>query len=177
MEIQIKDKSFEIVIANEKIQRRVCELAVQISKDYQGKELLFIPVLNGAFLFSSDLIKEITIPCQISFIKVSSYSGIESSGTIKELIGLNLDLSDKHVLLVDDIVDTGLTMSTIMQEISKLQPASVEVVSLLLKPEALQKNLNLKYVGFTIPNSFVVGYGLDYNGYGRNLKDIYHIKN
>jgi hypoxanthine phosphoribosyltransferase len=174
--MKLKDKSFSIFIKKEAIDKRVKELAEQISIDYLNKELFFIPILNGAFLFASDLIKEIDIPCQVSFVKVSSYSGTSSTGVIKSILGLDVDLTGKHVILVDDIVDTGLTMESIVKEIAALNPESIEIATFLLKPEAYQKQLELKYVGFTIPNSFVVGYGLDYEGYGRNLKDIYHIK-
>jgi hypoxanthine phosphoribosyltransferase len=172
----IKDKSFEIFIQQSTIEKRVKELAAQLSTEYAGKELLFIPILNGAFLFAADLIKEITIPCQVAFIKVSSYQGIESTGSIKKMIGLDADIFGKNVVLIDDIVDTGLTMTAILEDIEKFSPASIKIATLLLKPEALQKQLELNYVGFTIPNNFVVGYGLDYEGYGRNLKDIYQLK-
>jgi hypoxanthine phosphoribosyltransferase len=174
--MNIKDKSFSIFIQQEKIEKRVKEMAEQISSDYSDKELLFIPILNGAFLFASDLIKEITIPCQVSFVKVSSYHGTSTTGVIKSVIGLERDLKGKHVILIDDIVDTGLTMDAVVKDIHVLNPDSIEIATLLLKPEAFQNQFDLKYVGFTIPNSFVVGYGLDYEGYGRNLKDIYHIK-
>lgn len=172
----ILDKTFEVFIKKKKIKRRVKELADQISLEYRDKEILFIPILNGAFLFASDLIKEIALPCQVSFIKVSSYHGTESSGAVKSIMGLNIDVKGKNIILIDDIVDTGLTMSTLIEEISKQAPASIEIATLLLKPEALQKQLELKYVGFAIPNRFVVGYGLDYEGYGRNMKDIYQLK-
>lgn len=175
-QIKIKDKSFEIFIRQELISQRVKDLAEQISSDYTRKELFFIPVLNGAFLFASDLIKEITVPCQVSFIKTASYEGTESSGKVRNLIGISNDLEGKDVVLLDDIVDTGLTMCSVVAEISKLKPASIAIATFLLKPESLQKEIALNYVGFTIPNSFVVGYGLDYEGYGRNLKDIYQIK-
>lgn len=175
-QIKIKDKSFEIFIRQELISKRVKDLAEQISSDYTRKELFFIPVLNGAFLFASDLIKEITVPCQVSFIKTASYEGTESSGKVRNLIGINNDLEGKDVVLLDDIVDTGLTMCSVVAEISKLKPASIAIATFLLKPESLQNEIALNYVGFTIPNSFVVGYGLDYEGYGRNLKDIYQIK-
>lgn len=174
--MKIKDKTFEIFISENKINQRVKELAFQISKNYQGQELIILPILNGAFLFASDLIKEITIPCQLSFVKVASYEGTSSCGEVKSLIGLNKDLKDMNVLIIDDIVDTGLTMSSVVAQVQALKPSSIEIATLLLKPEALQKQLELKYVGFTIPNNFVVGYGLDYDGYGRNLKDIYQVK-
>ena len=172
----IKDKSFEVFIKEEEITGRVKELARQISENYQGKDPLIIPILNGAFLFAADLIKELTIPCEVSFVKVSSYSGTASTGTVTKLFGLEADLKDRHLIILDDIVDTGLTMYSILQQVKVLKPASIELASFLLKPEALQKQLEVKYVGFTIPNDFVVGYGLDYEGYGRNMKDIYKLK-
>jgi hypoxanthine phosphoribosyltransferase len=174
--MQIKDKKFELFINQQQIQKRVQELGVVISKDYQNQDPLFLPLLNGAFLFAADLIKEITVDCQVSFIKASSYCGTESSGKVQKVFGLDIDIQGRNVILVDDIVDTGLTMDCIIEEIKLLNPKSIEIASFLIKPEALQKPLEVKYVGFTIPTHFVVGYGLDYDGYGRNLKDIYQLK-
>ena len=174
--MKIKDKEFSLFIHQDKIEQRVKELADQISKNYEGHDPVFVPLLNGAFLFASDLIKEISVPCQVSFIKTASYSGTASTGIVRKIIGLDLDLQSRHVILVDDIVDTGLTMESVFEEVKAMNPASIEITTLLLKPEALQKQLEIKYVGFTIPNNFVVGYGLDYEGYGRNVKDIYKLK-
>lgn len=173
--MKIKDKEFGVFIQQSSIEKRVRELAAQISEDYKGLDPVIIPILNGAFLFASDLVKEISIPCELSFVKASSYSGMESTGNVKKVFGLDMNLKSRHVILVDDIVDTGLTMDVIVKDLKSLQPASIEMMTLLLKPEALQKQLHVKYVGFTIPNNFVVGYGLDYEGLGRNLKDIYQI--
>jgi len=173
--LKIIDKDFEVFIKNNQIQKRVKELSTQLSTDFSNKEPVFLPILNGAFLFAADLIKEISINCQVSFIKTQSYVGTESTGTIKKLFGVDLDLKGRDVILVDDIVDTGLTMYSLVEEIKEQMPASIHIVTLLLKPEALQKELEIKYVGFTIPTKFVVGYGLDYEGLGRNLKDIYQI--
>jgi hypoxanthine phosphoribosyltransferase len=173
--LRIKDKDFEVFIKNNQIQKRVMELGAQISSDFENKEPVFLPILNGAFLFAGDLIKEISINCEVSFIKTQSYSGTESTGSVKKLIGLDLELKGRHVILVDDIVDTGLTMYSLIEEIKNHLPASIHIITLLLKPEALQKELEIKYVGFTIPTKFVVGYGLDYDRLGRNLKDIYQI--
>ena len=172
----IKDKSFDLFIKEESINKRVKELADQISSDYKDKDPIFIPILNGAFLFAAELIKEITIPCQLSFVKVSSYAGTESTGTIKQLYGLDENIKNRNLIIVDDIVDTGLTMQTVVEQIKKLNPASIEVMTFLLKRESIKKELEVKYVGFSIPNAFVVGYGLDYDGYGRNLKDIYQLE-
>lgn len=174
--MKIKDKDFELFISEEEIQKRCDELGGELSGYYKDHAPLFIPLLNGAFLFAADLIKRVTIPCEVSFVKTRSYEGTQSTGAVKSLIGLDVDVKGRNVVLVDDIVDTGLTMFTIMEEIRKMEPASMEIVSLLLKPEALQKPLDIRFVGFTIPNAFVAGYGLDYDGYGRNLKDIYRIK-
>lgn len=173
--VKIKDKDFEVFIKNNQILKRVKELGAQISSDFADKEPVILPILNGAFLFAGDLIKEISIDCEVSFVKTQSYEGTESTGNIKKLIGLDLELKGRHVILVDDIVDTGLTMYSLVEEIKSHSPASLHVTTLLLKPEALQKELEIKYVGFTIPTKFVVGYGLDYDGLGRNLKDIYQI--
>ena len=173
--MKIKDKEFGVFIQQSSIEKRVRELAAQISEDYKGLDPVIIPILNGAFLFASDLVKEVSILCELSFVKASSYSGMESTGNVKKVFGLDMNLKSRHVILVDDIVDTGLTMDVIVNDLKSLQPASIEMMTLLLKPEALQKQLEVKYVGFTIPNSFVVGYGLDYEGFGRNLKDIYQI--
>jgi hypoxanthine phosphoribosyltransferase len=174
--MNIKDKTFELFIKEETIRKRVKELATQVSFEYKDKDPLFIPILNGAFLFAAELIKEVTIPCQLSFVKVSSYSGTESTGAIKQLFGLDETLENRNLIIVDDIIDTGLTMYTVVEQIKKMNPASIEVMTFLLKPEAVKKHLQVKYVGFPIPNSFVVGYGLDYDGYGRNLKDVYRLE-
>ena len=174
--MKIKDKEFCVFIQQQSIEKRVKELAVKISEEYKGLDPVIIPILNGAFLFAADLVKEISIPCQLSFIKTSSYAGMESTGNVKKVFGLDVDLQSRHIILVDDIVDTGLTMHVLTQELKGMQPSSLEIMTLLLKPDALQKELEVKYVGFTIPNDFVVGYGLDYEGFGRNLKDIYKLK-
>nr|WP_068890180.1 hypoxanthine phosphoribosyltransferase [Pedobacter panaciterrae] len=175
--IQIEDKEFEILIQNDNIARRTRLIGIQINVDYENRCPVFIGVLNGSFLFMADLLKEITISCEIGFTKVSSYQGTESSGNVKETLSLPDDLQDRDVILVEDIVDTGLTLSHILTEVYKQNPASVKVCSLLLKPTALKTPIKeLDYIGFEITNEFVVGYGLDYNGLGRNLKDIYRAK-
>lgn len=175
--IQIEDKEFEILIQNDNIAKRTRLIGIQINVDYEDRCPIFIGVLNGSFLFMADLLKEINISCEIGFIKVSSYQGTESSGNIRETFGLPNDLKDRDVILVEDIVDTGLTLNYILTEVHKQNPASVKVCSLLLKPTALKSPIEeLEYVGFEIANEFVVGYGLDYNGLGRNLNDIYRAK-
>ena len=175
--IQIEDREFEILIENDNIRKRTRLIGIQVNLDYEHRCPVFIGVLNGSFMFMADLLKEITISCEVSFIRISTYSGAESSGTVKEIFGLPDDLHNRDIILVEDIVDTGFTLSHILKEIHKQKPASVKVCSLLLKPAALKEPINeLEYVGFELGNEFVVGYGLDYNGLGRNLNDIYRTK-
>lgn len=174
--IQVLDKSFEVFITAEEIQSEVRSLADQLNNNYAGKDLVFVSVLNGAFMFASDLVKNIQLDCEITFVKMSSYSGIESRGTVDELIGLSSDLSGKNVVIVEDIVDTGITIDKIIALLEAENPASVEVCTLLYKPDAFKGKKRPDYVGFSIPNAFVVGYGLDYNEKGRNLDAIYQIR-
>lgn len=174
--IKIYDSTFRVSISEDEIKKRVKELGKQISKDMEGKNPLFLAILNGSFIFAADLYREITVPSEITFVKLASYAGTVTTGEVSEVIGLNVDLTGRHVIIVEDIVDTGLTMRQ-MLEILKIQnPASVKICSLLLKPEKLQVPITLDYVAFEIPNLFVVGYGLDYNQQGRNLKDIYELE-
>lgn len=174
--MKIKDKTFEPFIEKDKIQEAVNTLAKKIDNEYEGKELFFLGVLNGAFMFASDLLKKIKTPSEISFIKVASYKGSSSSGSVHELIGLVNDLKDKHVIILEDIVDTGLTLDKIYSMIDHDQPASLEVASLLFKPSAFKGTHPPKYIGMEITDEFVVGYGLDYSGYGRNTDAIYKLK-
>lgn len=172
--IKVEDKEFEIFLENDTLNKRIRLLGIQMNVDYEGKCPLFIGILNGSFVFMADLIKEIDVPCEVAFMRVASYQGDSSSGKVKELIGLPEDIEGRDIIIVEDIVDTGLTLAYILKTIKEKHPASVKVASLLLKPEALQHEItDLAYVGFEIPNEFVVGYGLDYNGLGRNLTDIY----
>jgi len=172
--IQVIDKEFEIFLENDTINKRIRLMGIQLNVDYEGKCPLFIGILNGSFLFMADLIKEIDLPCEVAFMRLASYQGTESTGTVKELIGLPDDIEDRDLIIVEDIVDTGLTLTHILKTLKEKNPASIKVCSLLLKPEALKCEIKeLEYVGFEIPNEFVVGYGLDYNGLGRNLIDIY----
>jgi hypoxanthine phosphoribosyltransferase len=172
--IQVHDKEFEILLENDSINKRTRLIGIQLNVDYENRCPVFIGVLNGSFLFMADLIKEIDIACEVGFIRVTSYHGTESVGQIKETFGLPNDLNGRDVILVEDIVDTGLTLKYILAKVQEQNPASVTVCSLLFKPAALKEPIaELNYVGFEIPNEFVVGYGLDYNGLGRNLKDIY----
>jgi hypoxanthine phosphoribosyltransferase len=172
----IKDLEFVKFIAKTKVQAQVKLLAQQINADYQSKSPVFLPVLNGSFMFAADLMKHIEVPNKISFVKVSSYSGSASTGQLKTLIGLENSLFNQDVIIVEDIVDTGLTLQKIVNELKELGTRSVEVTALLRKPPAREKKIEVKYVGFDIENDFVLGYGLDYDGHGRNLTDIYRMK-
>ena len=173
--IQVLDKTFVPYLSEQTIQQRVSELAADISSAYAGKNPLFIGILNGAFMFASDLYRQVTIPSTISFIKLASYKGTTSSGSVITAIGLEETCAGRHIVLVEDIVDTGRTMFTFLQTLAQQQPASVSVCTLLHKPDALQHPLYLPYIGFSIPDKFVVGYGLDYDGYGRNHREIFQI--
>ncbi len=174
--IKIKDKEFVPFISATEIDKRLKEIGEQISKDFQNDNPLIIGVLNGAFMFLSDLSKHITIPVEISFVKMSSYEGTGSTGKVKDLIGLEADLDNRHVIIIEDIVDSGLSMSHLLDIIKSKKPQSVVLATLLFKPEALKYQIDLNYVGFEIPNKFVVGYGLDYDGFGRNIPEIYQLK-
>jgi len=173
--INIHDKSFEIYLSAEAIQQRVKELATIINKDYEGKRPLFIAILNGSFMFASDLFKNLKIEAELCFIKIASYKGMKSSGKVITLIGLEEDIIDKDIIIVEDIVDTGKTLHRFLPKLFHQQPRSLKIVTLLHKPEATEYRLSLDYVGFVIPKKFVVGYGLDYDGLGRNLKEIYQV--
>ncbi len=174
--LHIHDKSFEIFIRSEEILAEIDALATAINTDYAGKEVIFISVLNGAFMFTSDLMKRITLPCEVSFVKVSSYQGMNTSGRVDEVIGLNTSIKGKHVIILEDIVDTGITMDKLFTLLSVDHPESIEIATLLYKPEAFKGKHVPTYIGFSIPNSFVVGYGLDYNEFGRNAEHIYQLK-
>ncbi len=171
--IQVLDLTFETTITREKIKNEVTRIATEMNRDLVNKNPIFLGILNGAFMFASDLFKQITIPCQITFLKLASYEGTTTSGTVKQLIGINQDLKDRTVVILEDIVDTGITLDTIIRQLSGYQPKEIMVATMLHKPDALQKEVKLDYVGFEIPNEFVLGYGLDYNGYARNLPEIY----
>ncbi|WP_430817336.1 hypoxanthine phosphoribosyltransferase [Carboxylicivirga sp. RSCT41] len=173
--VKLLDREFELSIPEEKLLKAVDKVAEQMNKDLEGKNPLMVCVLNGSFMFASDLMKRLTIPCEISFVKLSSYSGTGSTGTVKELIGLNEDISGRTIVLLEDIVDTGLTIINTVEQVKQMGPADVKVATMLFKPEACKRDVKLDYVGMDIPNDFIVGYGLDYDGYGRNLKDIYTV--
>ena len=173
--IKVKDTDFVISIPETKILEEVDRLAAQISRDLEGKNPLFLAVLNGSFVFAADLFRRITIPAEISFIKLASYEGTTSTGVVKEVIGLSENLAGRTVVIVEDIIDTGCTMQKLIESLNACAPESIHVCTLLLKPDKLKVNLDVEYVAMEIPNDFIVGYGLDYDGYGRNLKNIYTV--
>jgi hypoxanthine phosphoribosyltransferase len=171
--VKILDKEFKITIPAASVKQVIDNMALQITNDYADEEVFFVGILNGAFMFSADLIKKIRLPCQVSFVKLSSYDGSSSSGEVRELIGLIDDIKGRHVIVLEDIVETGLTLETIIKLLKPMKPASLKIATLLFKPQAYQQNLKLDYIGLEIPNQFIIGYGLDYHGYGRNYEDIY----
>ncbi|WP_367182449.1 hypoxanthine phosphoribosyltransferase [Brumimicrobium sp.] len=173
--MQIKDKKFELYIPEKEIQESIKKVANQLNTDYKGEEVVFIGVLNGAFMFAGDLMKDIDLECEISFVKVKSYKGTSSTGKVHELIGLTTDVKEKHVIIIEDIVDSGLTLGKLYSMIEHHDPKSVQVATLLYKPDAFQGKHPPKYVGLEIPNKFIVGFGLDYLEAGRNIRDIYQI--
>ncbi len=173
--IQILDKSFVPYISKEKIQLRIEEIANDINQKFEGKKPIFLAILNGSFMFVSDLFKEITIESEISFVKLISYEGTSSTGTVKKALGLETDLHDRHVIIVEDIVDTGNTMASFIPDLEKSGAATITLVTLLHKPDATVKDVKIDYCGFSIPDKFVVGYGLDYDQLGRNLPEIYQL--
>ena len=173
--IKIKDKTFKTSITEAEIKERVKALAEQISKDMEGKVPLFLGVLNGAFIFAADLMRELTIPSEISFVKLASYQGTTSTGKINEVLGINEDLSGRTVIIVEDIVESGLTMKRMIESLGTRNPASVHICTLFLKPDKLKENLDIDYVAFRIPDDFIIGYGLDYDHLGCELREIYTI--
>lgn len=175
-DIQVLDKLFEPYITAVAIEQTVQQMANQINIDYLGKEPLFIAILNGSFMFASDIFKKITVPAKISFIKLASYKGTSSSGNVVTAIGLSESIKDRHIILLEDIIDTGKTLSEFLPQLMNQNPASLKIASLLVKPDALQYPVHADYKGFEIDNRFVLGYGLDYDGLGRNLPEIYQLK-
>ena len=171
--LQVKDKTFAISIPAAEIQKQIRRVAEEINRDLAGREPLFLPVLNGSFIFAADLLREVTIPCEVSFIKLASYQGTHSTGEIREVIGLNTDITGRDVVIVEDIIDSGMTIAHMLETLEKQNPASISVCSLLVKPDALKVEIPIHYRCMDIPNDFIVGYGLDYDGFGRNTKDIY----
>lgn len=175
MQIKVHDKHFVPFLTEEQIQGRIKEMAEAISKDYADKKPLFLSILNGSFMFSADLFKYLTIDAEISFIKLASYKGIKSTGHVITAIGLDHDLIERDIVILEDIVDTGKTLTAFLPQLQHHQPTSLKIAALLHKPEAMQYPIKIDYLGFSIPNKFVVGYGLDYDGLGRNLKEIYQL--
>jgi len=173
--IKLHDKTFDTYLSEEEIQSKIREIAGAINRDYQDKRPLFIAILNGSFMFAADLFKHLTIEAEICFIKLASYKGMRSSGNIITAIGLDQDVFGRDVVIVEDIVDTGKTLNEFLPQLHHQQPKSFAIAALLHKPEATQFPLTINYTGFRIPDKFVVGYGLDYDGLGRNLKEIYQL--
>ncbi len=175
MQITVLDKTFEPYITAETINAQIKRLAATMNEDYVGKKPLFIAILNGSFMFAADLFKELTVDAEICFIKLASYKGTKSTGNVITSIGLDLPLTDRHVVVVEDIVDTGKTLAMFLPQLHIQDPASLKIASLLHKPEALEHPIIIDYLGFEVPNKFLLGYGLDYDGFGRNLKEIYSL--
>jgi len=173
--VKIKDKTFKTSIPEAVILEKIKVVADRLNKDMEGKNPLFLAVLNGSFIFAADLMRMITIPCEISFVKLASYQGTTSTGKVTEVIGINENLSGRNIVIVEDIIDTGLTMKRMIETLGTRNPASIHICSLLVKPEKLQVDLNIEYAAMEIPNDFIVGYGLDYDQEGRNLRDIYTV--
>jgi hypoxanthine phosphoribosyltransferase len=173
--IKVKDKTFKISITAEEINASVNRLAEELNNDLAGKNPLFLVVLNGAFIFAADLYRKITIESEISFVKLASYSGTSSTSEVKELIGLNERIKGRTVVILEDIIDTGTTMQYLMNRLKYMGAAEVILVSLIFKPSAFRESFRIDYLGLEIPNEFIVGYGLDYDGFGRNYADIYKI--
>ena len=173
--VKIKDKTFKTSIPEAEILEKVKVVADRLNQDYEGKTPVFLAVLNGSFIFAADLMRMITVPSEISFVKYASYEGASSTGSMKTLMGLNGDIKGRHIVIVEDIVDSGFTMQHMIEELKKQEPASIEICSLLVKPGNLKVDLKINYAVMEIPNDFIVGYGLDYDQEGRNLRDIYTI--
>ncbi|MEJ8818091.1 hypoxanthine phosphoribosyltransferase [Lacibacter sp. H407] len=173
--IKVHDKYFVPYMTEVTVLERIAQLAEQIDKDYAGKKPLFIAILNGSFMFASDLFKYISIEAEICFIKLASYKGTKSTGQVITAIGLDTDIVDRHVVVLEDIIDTGKTMSEFLPQLQNQQPASLKIAALLHKPEATAYPITIDYLGFSVPDKFLLGYGLDYDGLGRNLKEIYQL--
>lgn len=171
--IQVKDKKFAVSIPEAELMEQIRRVASEINRDYAGKEPVFLAVLNGSFIFAADLVREVSLPCEIHFVKMTSYQGVNTTGNVRELIGLNVDITGRPVIIVEDIVDTGITMAHMLETLKAHNPESIDVCTLLVKPGKLQVSLDIRYRCLEIPNDFIVGYGLDYDGYGRNTRDIY----
>lgn len=172
-EVRIRDKNFKVFLPEEQVMARVREVASQITRDLADKRPLLVVVLNGAFVFAADLMRQLDFPCEVSFVRMSSYEGTSSTGLVKQLIGLKEDVEGREVVIVEDIIDSGLTMQELLATLSAKHPKAIHIAALLVKPGNLKANLDIEYCCFNIPNDFIVGYGLDYEGEGRNLRGIY----
>ena len=173
--VRILDKEFKLFISEKQIQEAVEEMARRMNKELKGQKVFLIGILNGCFMFAADLVKRLDLDCRITFLKLASYQGTSSTGKVKRLIGLDEDIKDQVVVVLEDIVDTGITLDFIQKQLRGYEPAEIKLATLLYKPEACRQDISLDYVGIEIPDDFVVGYGLDYNGYGRNLRQIYSV--
>jgi len=173
--IKVHDKEFVPYLTSNEIQEQVTRVAAEINRDYKNRKPLFIAILNGAFIFAADLFKQINVEAEIAFIKLASYKGVKSTGKVITAIGLDVELYNRDVIILEDIVDTGKTLSQFLPQLGHHQPASLKIAALLHKPDAMVHSIKIDYLGFTIPNKFVVGYGLDYDGLGRNIKEIYQL--
>lgn len=171
--VKVLDKKFVLSIKEEDILGRIKTLAEKMNEDLRGEEVVFLGILNGCFMFASDLFKQIDFSCSITFLKLASYNGTNSTGKVKELIGVNENIKDKTMVILEDIIDTGNTLAFIIEELKKYEPKRIVTATFLHKPDIYKKNIPIEYIGFQIPNEFVLGYGMDYNGFGRNLKEIY----
>jgi hypoxanthine phosphoribosyltransferase len=173
--ITCKDKQFELFLTSEAIQTRLKEMCAQVNTDYADKKPVFLGILNGVFRLAGDVFNYIDLECEVSFVKLKSYVGTESSGELTTMLGLDVDLKGRHVVLLEDIVDTGRTLHKFLPELEKMNPASVAILTLLNKPDAMEHDIPMKYIGFKVPNNFLIGYGLDYDGWGRQHNAIYTI--
>ncbi len=173
--IRIKDKQFKTFITEEQILKEVARVGEEINRDLADANPLFVSVLNGSFMFTADLMKHVSVPCEISFVKLASYAGTSSTGKVKELVGLNDDITGRTIVIVEDIIDTGLTMERLIETLKARNPKEIRIATLLVKPDKLKVDLDINYIAMSIPNDFIVGYGLDYDGLGRNYRDIYTV--
>ena len=174
--IRLLDKEFKLYIPPEKIQAEVQNMADRMNSDLKNEDVIFLGILNGAFMFASDLVRKISVQSQVSFVKLTSYQGISNGGSVRRLIGINEVLKDKTVVIIEDIIDSGNTIESIIEQIQGFRPRQIYIATLLLKPDLYTKNIRIDYIGFKIPKDFVVGYGLDYQGYGRNLRGLYKLE-
>jgi hypoxanthine phosphoribosyltransferase len=174
--MKVKDREFEVFISEEELDKIVRRLATEVSRDYEGKDLVVCPILTGAFMFASDLVRRLTIPCEVTFVRYTSYSGMCSTGEVKCMLPFPPELKGRDVLIVEDVVDSGFSMKRMLQNVWALEPKSVKICSLFFKPAAFKGDYKVDYIGREIGNDFIVGYGLDYDEQGRGLKEIYKVK-